>query len=179
MNKKPTVIIINGKPRAGKDKFCKYAAECVGNGLVENISSIDVVKHFAYMFGWDGTKSSENRKMLSDFKDFLTRYFDLPFKYITDNIKLDRKSKFIFVHVREPNEIKKLRNWCLENSYECITLFIKRDNNEYISNHADRNVENYIYDLYVSNNKSLDEYKILVYDLMEMLKEGMDKILVE
>ena len=179
MNKKPMVIIINGKPRSGKDKFCEYAAEYMGDILVENISSIDVVKHFAYMFGWDGSKTPENRKMLSDFKDFLSRYFNLPFKYITDNIKLDRKSKFIFVHVREPDEIKKLRKWCLDNSYECITLFIKRNNNEDISNHADQNVGNYIYDLYVSNNKSLDEYKILVYDLMEMLKEGTNKVLGE
>ena len=50
---------------------------------------------------------------------------------------------FIFIHCREPEEIKKF----VERN-DAITVFVKRpgNNQEIYNNHADANVEKYLYD---------------------------------
>ena len=47
-----------------------------------NVSTVDKVKEIAAECGWDGVKSPKNRKFLSDLKDLLTEWGDVPYKDI-------------------------------------------------------------------------------------------------
>ena len=74
------VIIINGMPRAGKDQFVSF---CQKHLLwCGNFSTVDFVKEVAAMCGWDGTKTPLNRAFLSNLKDLLTDWGDVPFKKV-------------------------------------------------------------------------------------------------
>ena len=78
------VVIVNGKPGVGKSEFERQcAAQCnlfhrttgfsLGRDLwIDVTSTVDFVKEIATECGWDGTKTLENRKFLSDLKDLLT-----------------------------------------------------------------------------------------------------------
>lgn len=143
-------VIINGYPSSGKDTTVKQCGILRDN--VENMSTVDFVKHVAKTCGWDGKKDDRGRKFLSDLKDAMTQYDDIPLKNIVDNVKM-LDNRIIFIHCREPDEIQKLR--CL---LDAITLFIKNDNVDLPNtNHADAEVENYQYDYVLDNSGSLGD----------------------
>lgn len=76
------IIVINGFPGAGKDEFVNCCKKLIGEPYVRNISTVDFVKYIAAECGWDGTKTPENRAFLSDLKDLLTKWNDVPFKKV-------------------------------------------------------------------------------------------------
>lgn len=162
------IVIINGCGRSGKDTFCKF----IENVYLTNIvSSARLPKQIAERyFGWTGQKTEKDRKLLSDLKDLLTEYKDLPFLDMCNAINWFygvKGLKFLFIHVREPEEIKKL-----VNKYpEITTLLIRRNGFEINSNHADANIENYNYDYVIENNGSLAEFKIKALDFAKNLLE--------
>lgn len=168
------VCVINGMPMSGKTTFeeiCSdicypFAVEPTNHvpgfskGRVLRIdicSTVDFVKVVARQCGWDGTKSLKNRKFLSDLKDLLTEWDDVPFKRIEARAKIRAKSAadidwILFVDCREPAEIQKLKE-----HLNATTVLIRREeveNNE-TSNHADANVLNYNYDLTIWNNSDI------------------------
>ena len=63
------------------------------------------------------------------------------------------ENKVVFIHVREPKEIERLKIALNAN-----TLLIKNDNimSEF-GNHADDMVENYEYDYVITNNGTLQD----------------------
>lgn len=146
--------------RSGKDafvKFCqKYLLWC------GNFSTVDFVKEIAAECGWDGTKTPKNRKFLSDLKDLLTEWNDVPFKKIQDAISLYKKEAesydfssedvLCFIHCREPKEIQKF-----VEKMGAKTLLIRRPDVECgeQSNHADNDVFNYNYDYTITNDGTL------------------------
>lgn len=154
------IVCINGAPTSGKDLFCKYCAEEI-DGFMEVFSSVDLVKKIATDLGWDGVKSLRNRKFLSDLKDLLTEWDDVPYKntianiedwkYQLEQVDIDTEDAVAFVHVREPKEIDKFakRN-------NAITLLLRRPEVEgkETSNHADSNILNYNYDFELWNDGS-------------------------
>ena len=146
------VVVINGIATVGKDKFIEFY-EKHSPAKIINISTIDEVKSIAMKMGWDGTKDDKSRKFLSDLKDLWTEYNDGIFKSVVDYI-----NKFhgvvIFVHCREPKEISKFKNKFKEN---CVTLLVKRECIHVPDNHADREVENYEYDMTLFNNGTLQD----------------------
>ena len=145
--------------RAGKDQFVKF---CQKHTLwCENLSTVDFVKHIATQCGWDGTKTPKNRAFLSDLKDLLTEWGDVPFEDIKRRATLfnakaisydfNTDAVVVFVHCREPREIIKF-----VKEMGAKTLLIRREvveSNEQ-SNHADAEVFNYIYDYIIENNQS-------------------------
>lgn len=145
--------------------MCK---DILGATKVLNASTIDFVKEVAEYCGWDGTKTPENRKFLSDLKDILAQWGDIPLKKVCQEIRTwqnlwvaagEYDKAVVFIHCREPKEIQKL---CDElNTYEPITLLVRRDAAESVKqvNHADNEVLNYEYDYVVSNNGSLSELR--------------------
>jgi dephospho-CoA kinase len=160
------VFIVNGAPGSGKTTFeVLVKREALKwNCLVEMYSTIDFVKDIAHMCGWDGTKTPENRKFLSDLKDLLTQWADVPYKKtlaIVEDIRyrwtVDGDGcdhNMIFIDCREPKEIKRL---C--ESLNAKSILIRRDSSEQIdpSNHADKEVLNYNYDIVIDNNGTLND----------------------
>lgn len=157
------IIVINGRPRAGKDTFVEFCQKHCNWCL--NVSTVDFVKKVANYCGWDGTKTPENRKFLSDLKDLLTQWDDIPYKHVCNEITLFQNrvrmydfdpdtDAIAFIHCREPEEIARL---CEELGAQ--SLLITRDevetNNQ--SNHADAGVYNYNYDYMIPNENTLQD----------------------
>lgn len=162
------VIIINGKAGTGKDTFVTMCRDVLGITKILNISTVDFVKEIAEHCGWDRTKTPKNRKFLSDLKDLLTEWDDIPLKKVCQDVKTwqhiwiasgEYDKAVVFIHCREPKEIKKL---CKElSTYNPITLLIRRDAAERVEqiNHADNEVLNYEYDYVIPNNGTLSELR--------------------
>jgi hypothetical protein len=147
------IIIINGAAGVGKDTFITFChTHAYHKHPIWNLSTIDAVKEIARaMFGWNGEKTESARRLLSDLKDAWTSFNDGPFKQLTSRIYTISKG-LIFVHVREPAEILKFKNYYRDN---CLTLLIRRSGLDVPNNNADRNVEKYMYELTIDNNAGL------------------------
>ena len=164
------VVVINGKPGCGKTTFeqiCQNLCKINFNsgfreGRVVQVaitSTVDFVKEIALNCGWDGTKTLENRRFLSDLKDLLTHWNDVPYKKILERVKrLETWAKYngldwiLFVDCREPAEIQKLKE-----RLNATTVLIRRESVECdeVSNHADADVFYYDYDLTIYNNSDI------------------------
>ena len=155
-------VIVNGRPRVGKDQFVDFCLNELGN-YGKLISSVDFVKEIARQCGWDGSKTPKNRKFLSDLKDLLTRWGDVPYQKVIHEINLFKydleyyeveKNGVVFIMCREPEEILKFHR-----ELGAITVLIIRRAVEFEqqSNHADTEVYNYTYDYIIENNGTLDE----------------------
>ena len=148
-------IIINGSGGVGKDTFIEF---CRPYANITNISSVDNIKESAKKLGWDGRKTEKDRKFLSDLKILSGKYNDGPYDYIRNEIvkfMQDRSSYTMFIHVREPEEIDRLKE-----EFNCITLLILNMNKEQIvTNMADANVMRYQYDHVINNDGDLEDLK--------------------
>lgn len=153
------VVIINGAGASGKDTFIdlftRVCEEQGGKYPVYRFSSVDEVKHFASLMGWDGVKDNRGRRFLSDIKDALTRYSDRPLMYMGDKLKevyAKEQNAIVFFHVREPDEVRKA-----SERFNAVSLLIKRPSvrRDSFTNHADKNVDSYKYEYYVDNSGSL------------------------
>ena len=132
---------------------------------IDVTSTVDFVKEIATACGWDGSKTLENRKFLSDLKDLLTQWRDVPYNMIVSraNNLPSTQDWIMFVDCREPAEIQKLKE-----GLNATTLLIRRPGDEETetSNHADAGVFNYEYDLTIENNS----------DIMDLAKKAKDFI---
>ena len=92
------VVVVNGRPESGKTTFEEKCKELVNASstfwldenkrmMVDVISTVDFIKQIAIECGWDGVKTPRNRKFLSDLKDLLTEWNDVPFNATLDFIK--------------------------------------------------------------------------------------------
>ena len=159
------IVIVNGMPTVGKSQFVEYCLEKLGPWGRE-ISTVDFVKDIAKQAGWNGEKNLKNRKFLSDLKDLLTEWNDVPYKKIKEeydnfNFELEQydvsnHKAFLFVHCREPQEIQKFKD-----RLNAFTVLIRRESVESNkqSNHADSEVFNFNYDAVIDNNGDLRELK--------------------
>ena len=171
------VVIVNGMPGSGKSHFERICSDLTGffnplEGFTENrklavdiTSTVDFVKEIASMCGWDGTKTLENRKFLSDLKALLTAWDNVPYKIIEHRAQTlpGHLDWIMFVDCREPIEIQKLKD-----GLNATTLLIRRESieNAETSNASDANVFNYDYDLTIWNN----------YDIINLENEAKNFI---
>jgi hypothetical protein len=160
------IIITNGLPESGKDTFAYYCQNILKgkNKFGVKISSVDFVKKIALKCGWDGTKTPQSRKFLSDLKKLLTEWDDIPWKKVREQIDLEllkieqygffSEDLVVFIDSREPDEIKRY-----VEEYGAITLLVKRDKSseKILSNDSDKNVYDYKYDYVIENNSSEEE----------------------
>lgn len=166
MKFKQLVLAINGMARSGKDSFAEFSIEQLtsmenfSDVSGSNISSVDKVKELFTLMGWNGEKDDKSRKGLSDLKDLWTEYNDGPFREILKYV-MDSPSSIIFVHIREPKEIDKLKYWCLDNSIFFESIHVKRDEVKVVNNNTGDNgsLEKYDYTNSFTNNGSLDQWK--------------------
>ena len=169
------VLAINGAPGSGKTTFENMLKERMGAYYCSR-STIDFVKEIAIKCGWDGTKTLENRKFLSDLKDLLTNYNDGPMRDIRrclenfeDDLRLHHveNQPHIFVSdVREPTGLQRFKD-----EYGAITILIRRAAAEEVetSNHADAEVLNFDYDYIINNNGTLDTLQKIAYDFVDLI----------
>lgn len=160
------VVIINGAPRSGKDTFVGMCLDKLGY-FGYNFSTVDFVKDVATYCGWNGEKTPRDRKFLSDLKDLLAEWNDVPYRKVREAIakiyliaeqyNLDHNKFVVFVHCREPEEIKRF-----VKDYDAITVIVRRPEVENVeqTNHADSNVFNYEYDVTIWNGEDLDHLKL-------------------
>jgi len=168
MNK--VAIVINGSGGVGKDTLCELAAK---HFRVMNISSITPIKEIASMCGWDGTKDDRSRKFLSDLKRLSTEYNDYPTLWALERYREFIQGDFdvMFVHIREVGEIKKFVD---ATGGRAKTLLIRggsRMTKEAYGNVSDDEVENYKYDYYFVNEKTLPEAERDFVQLLNSITE--------
>ena len=177
------IIVINGAPCSGKDTFCNFVAseliKKIGIGSCRIISTVDFVKEVAKFCGWDGKKTPKNRKFLSDLKDLLTEWNDGPYNDIYDYFHKCKKywkecgykeeNCILFVMCREPKEIQKI-----VDRLGAKTLLVRREAVEETtqSNHADKEVFNYNYDITILNNGTLDELNDVAITFCDSFLKG-------
>lgn len=150
------IAIVNGRGASGKTTFETMVQKisAARGRKVEVISTIKYVKEKAKEFGWDGGKTPEDRRFLSDLKDALTRWKDIPYQVVGQWIDYykDHNVDLLFIDCREPEEIARF-----VNDYGALTILVQRGEFELLGNHADDNVMNYQYDVVIDNNRGLDE----------------------
>lgn len=170
------IFIVNGAPGSGKTSFESFVKmeSKKQNIEVEIYSTIDFVKDIAKQCGWDGQKTLENRRFLSDLKDLLTKWNDVPFKKTLDWLESVKfrlwqydvlpQYCIIFIDCREPAEIKRL---CDATGAKSLLIRREEVENKQTSNHADRDVFEYDYDIIINNNGTLDDLKTRAFDFIE------------
>jgi hypothetical protein len=162
-DKMKTIIIVNGYAESGKDTFCKYMKE-ISDIPTKEYSIIDYPKEVAteYLW-WNGKKDEKGRKLLSDLKNTMMKYNQLPLKKIYQEVgemRLFHDSFLFLLHMRKPKEIQMIKDFYEESDVNVITLFIEREAcvREW-RNEDDDGVENYDYDYILTNNIGLKEFK--------------------
>lgn len=151
------IYIVNGHPGSGKTTFEKMVKKLMGQKNCGILSIIDPIKFAALILGWEGEKTPEGRKFLSDLKDLATQYNNFP---IRDVIQQARKAMHdanehdcLFIDCREPKEVEIL---CKELNAKSV--FIKRNiPDQQFSNHADECVSDYNYDIIIHNAGSISD----------------------
>lgn len=175
------VIVINGMPTSGKSTFVELCKRIKDKVYVDEYSTVDFVKEIARKCGWDEQKTPKNRKFLSDLKDLLTEWKDVPFQKSVERIReiydfawalyrFNPEDVFIFIHCREPHEIQRFKD--AFGDY-CTTLLIRRptvetDNQ---SNHADGQVFDYKYEHTIVNDGSLEELEEKAQEFIQSLRK--------
>ena len=150
------IFIINGSGGVGKDTFVELVSQFFP---VVNFSSVHKVKEIAIEIGWDGkSKTEKDRKFLSDLKLLTGNYCDMPFQSMkeqVDKFNEDKKDNVLFLHIREPEEIKRA-----VKEFNAKTILVTRNSVEQImSNMADANVYNYEYDYTIHNDGTIEDLK--------------------
>ena len=184
------VVIINGKPQSGKDTFCKYAQGYCDDDESANtliISSVDPLKEMLTQLGWDGTKTNKIRDMLMDMKQLWVQNQDGPTMFLFNNILEFHKActgedNIVFVHIREPEEIKKLVNALTgfeSMGIDVISLLVIRKGEEDTPNQPAETrrsddealINSYEYDVTINNDEDLIKLQELAAELVDKLLE--------
>ena len=168
---KKIVLVINGRGGVGKDTLCDLAAK---HFRVYNISSVDPIKEIARMCMWDGRKDDKARRFLSDLKALTIEYNDFPTVWAKERFLgfLDSEDEIMFLHIREPIEIDK---FVRATDGVAKTLLIRggdRMTKASYGNVSDDGVENYEYDYYFTNDRTLEEAE---RDFTSMLSDILNK----
>ena len=172
------IVVVNGFPQVGKDEFVRCCLSELG-AFGKLISTVDFVKEIAARCSWDGTKTPQNRKFLSDLKDLLTNWGDVPYTKTLQEIKLFyydleyydiEDNGVVFIMSREPEEISRF-----EKELGAKSILIRRNAVEFNeqSNHADSEVLNHKYHYIIDNNDTLEELKIKAKEFCNYIKNEL------
>lgn len=159
------VIIINGRGGSGKSTFIKLCSEF--NSNVIETSTVDIVKKIALEICWDGQKDERGRRFLSDLKDALERYNDLPNQYV-EHLIASYPDMIVFVNAREPHNIQYYKD-----KYKAITVLVKRPETagKVYNNHADDGVDNFDYDVVIENDGDIEKLRSIAKEFVEKIED--------
>lgn len=161
------VFIINGSGGVGKDTFVEMVSEEIP---VVNKLSVDEVKKYAKEMGWDGKKTEKDRKFLSDLKRLLVEYNDLPFQSMKRTVenfgRRNEKDAFLFLHIREPEEIKR----AVEEFGAQSILVVNKNVESISSNDSDARVSEFKYDYTIDNSGTLTDLKKAAHSFISVVR---------
>ena len=168
------VVVVNGRGASGKTTFETMVKKIADarDLKVEIISTITYVKEIAKDIGWDGGKTPADRRFLSDLKDALTRWKDVPYQHVCETIadyEREGGTDIVFVDCREPEEIARF-----VEDFHALTVLVQRGEVILLGNHADDNVDNYQYDIVIDNSRGLDELMQEATIFVETFVENAD-----
>ena len=171
------VVVINGKGGIGKDTLINAVVET--GAMVFNVSTIDPIKDMCSHLNKQGEKDLAYRQLLSDVKKAVDTYYETKngISYTnqqalgamtlwhTQTEILGSENSFMFVHIREPENIEKFIDaanqkvsaWKDENISVASLLVTSDRALEDYGNSSDNNVENYDYDLVFESNGAKEE----------------------
>ena len=151
-------VVINGVGGCGKDTLVEYLATQMN---VKNISSITPVKEIAKLCGWNGEKTDNARKFLSDLKALLTEYNEFPLNYLLTEQEdfISDQNEILFVHIREPYEIEKFKKVSKTKTYALLVTPREELQHKVYGNKSDDDVYKYDYDFVFKNDKPLEVAK--------------------
>ncbi len=162
-----SIWIVNSYPKAGKTTFEKFVQE-IYDGPCILLSTMDRVRTIAFDLGWNGEKTPKDRKFLSDLKRILMEWQDIPFQRTLQEIRRAqhyfKEDPLIFVDCREPTEIQRF-----VDEVSAKTIFVSRPQvaNLQQSNESDAHVGDFVYDIVISNEGSLDDLKHRAVEFVE------------
>lgn len=164
------VFILNGAGANGKDTFVARLSNSdimAEYAIVAHISSVDRV--YDAISALLGTvhyeKTNEWRTLMAKVKSAWLEYDDGPYHYVMDKIMEHyanhrNRESYLFIDIREPNEINRVRTECMNRGIPCFTVYVHGLNApENYTNSSDRNVESYTYDFVIHNIP--DDYEYL------------------
>ncbi len=163
------IVVINGGGGVGKDTFCDFCSQKV---FTKSYSSVAEIKEAAKKLGWLETKENKDRDFLCSLKELSSEYNDFPFNCILSKIEsflfFDNKTSLFFIHIREIEEIKRLKE-----KYPYIrTLLITNPNIlQNYTNPADQNVRYYNYDYIIENDSTKEELQKKAFAFVSKLFE--------
>ena len=167
------VFVVNGLPTSGKTTFEQLVTEeAHKKGKEVYITSIiNIVKTCAEAIGWKGTKSAVDRKFLSDLKDALEDWKDIPYISLVADYKVAKEADIdiMFIDAREPKDIERIKR-----DFNAKSILVHRDEvfGQEQSNHADSNVYETSYDYIIYNNADLNNLReSAIIFLEEVLRE--------
>ena len=144
--------------RAGWKKFVRHGGGLLGRGL--------------------GQKDAKGRKFLSDLKDAMSEYDDIPHFYVYEYIKnridllnhndtIDVDNAIFLIQSREPEDIQR---WVDECGAKTLLIY-REDTAQDWGNHADDEVSNYKYDYMLFNNGTLEDWECRTVKFIETIRK--------
>lgn len=160
------IFIINGTGGVGKDTFAKLYEKNIksrfeNNVIVHNISTITPIRQMLKCCVDDvNLRDEKTRQLLSSVKNALEEYNDYTTEYAANHIYKFIESietGTLFIHLREPHLIDKLKDRCKETIIN--TILIDKSDVDSFDNESDDidNIRNYRYDIDVINDTTIDD----------------------
>lgn len=171
------VFVVNGLPTSGKTTFEQLVAEEAHkkDKEVYITSIINIVKTCAEALDWEGTKSVADRKFLSDLKDALEEWKDIPYISLVADYKVAKEAEIdiMFIDAREPKDIERIKK-----EFNAKSILVHRDEvfGQEQSNHADSSVYDSAYDYIIYNNADLENLRNSAIIFLESLEEDETKL---
>lgn len=167
------IFVINGSPESGKTTFEHYVQTLVTWWRCHIFSTIDPIKVILEKeCDWNGEKTPEARKALSELKKTLDEFCDFSINKTKENIAAIqhtlKEPNIIFIDCREPHNIKRL---CEELGAKSLIIRRESAENKETSNGSDANVLNYNYDIEIWNNGTKED--LLEEAIKFIKKEGI------
>lgn len=157
------IIIVNGRPRAGKDTLIGFMQNHLREAGVPTMafSSIDPVRDLLTGAGFDlSGKTEADRKLLAVVGAAVEEHSHWRTQACIDEIvsfDLNYGGGVVFLHIREPANIERIRQWVadvgLEMGFSMTTVLLRSNREELVnSNGADASVDDVDYDYRLENN---------------------------
>lgn len=185
MIRNANIIVMNGKPRAGKDTavmFMRHLLISNDEHLTYSFSAIDPVKTMLATAGIDCTgKTEKDRNLLATIGDLVEEHSEFKTKeclrFVRDKIVGAHHDVVVFVYMREPDMIAKFKKLVMEDaSFKMSVAGVERitfstvntlsNRSIDVSNDADSKTDDYEYDYSLFNMGSRGELLDSCLDLL-------------